>query len=78
MNLIFSSALKGAGDTRFVMMMMLCISLSILIIPSILLVVVFKCSIYTLWTIGTIYVCGIGFAFLARYKSGVWKKMKVI
>jgi MATE family multidrug resistance protein len=41
-NIIFSGAIKGAGDTRFVMFMLLIMSVSLLIIPSYFVLVVFN------------------------------------
>ena len=78
LNLIFSGAIKGAGDTRFIMWNIAAMSLGIMIIPSYVAVKVFGAGIYTLWTIATLYVCALGVAFLLRYRQGKWKSMRVI
>ncbi|MCK9275513.1 MAG: MATE family efflux transporter [Syntrophales bacterium] len=78
MGIIFASAIKGAGDTRFVMMMMLVFSFVLLIIPSYLAISVFSAGIYIAWTFATAYVSLLGLAFYFRFIGGKWKMMRVI
>ncbi|MFZ0448143.1 MAG: MATE family efflux transporter [Desulfatiglandaceae bacterium] len=78
LNLVFSGAIKGAGDTHFIMWTIGALSLGMMIIPSYLAVTVFNAGLYVLWTLATIYVCGLGLAFMLRYRNGKWKKMRVI
>lgn len=78
MNIVFANAIKGAGDTRFVMYMLLVISGCGLIIPSYIALVVFGAGVYTGWIIATAYVCFLGVAFLLRFLGGKWKHMRVI
>jgi MATE family multidrug resistance protein len=78
MNIIFASAVKGAGDTRYVMRMILVVSLIVLIIPTYIALVKLHMGIYTAWTIITFYVIILGFSFFFRFLGGKWKKMKVI
>ncbi len=77
-NLVFSSAIRGAGDTKFVMMVSVICSWFILIIPTFLCCVVFHGSIYVAWTFFTLYIMSIGIIFFFRYRGGKWKKMRVI
>ena len=78
LNIVFSAALRGAGDTRFVMIYLLIMSSCILTIPSILLVGVFHFSVYVAWLIVSAYVILLGFGFLARFLQGRWQSMRVI
>jgi MATE family multidrug resistance protein len=78
LNLIFSGAIKGAGDTRFIMWTIAVLSLGVMIIPVYIAVEVMGRGIYTAWTLATIYVCALGMAFMLRYRQGKWKKMRVI
>jgi MATE family multidrug resistance protein len=78
MNIIFSSALKGAGDTRFIMLMVGVMSSCFLVIPSYLAIVIMGQSLYTGWVIITMYVILLGFSFLWRFRGGKWKSMRVI
>jgi MATE family multidrug resistance protein len=78
MNIVFAAGIKGAGDTRFVMIMILVVSTGILVVPTFLALVVFQAGIYTAWIFVTAYVIVLGFAFLLRFLQGNWKSMKVI
>jgi MATE family multidrug resistance protein len=77
-NIIFANALRGAGDTRFVMFMIIVVTIGGLLIPSYLFLFVLNAGIYTAWTIATIYVSLLGIAFFARFLRGKWKNMRVI
>ena len=78
LSIVFAAALKGAGDSRFVMYMICCLSLGVLIIPSYVAIEVFGAGILTGWTIATAYVSLLGVAFYLRFRSGQWKTMRVI
>jgi MATE family multidrug resistance protein len=78
MNIVFAAGIKGAGDTRFVMYMILIGSVGIMIVPTSLALLVFQAGIYTAWIFLTAYVSILGFGFLLRFLQGKWKSMKVI
>jgi MATE family multidrug resistance protein len=78
LNLVFSSAIKGAGDTRFIMWTIAALCLGVMIVPIYVAIEVLGAGIYTAWTIATIYVCALGMAFMLRYRQGKWKRMRVI
>lgn len=77
-NIIFASAIKGAGDTRFVMYMIVLCSLFVLIIPAYIAIVVLGEDVYAGWTIASVYICFMGVAFVTRFRGGKWKSMRVI
>lgn len=78
LNLVFSGALKGAGDTQFIMWTIAALSLGLMIIPVYLAVEVIKTGLYTAWTLGTLYISSLGVAFMLRYRKGNWKRMQII
>jgi MATE family multidrug resistance protein len=78
LNLIFSGAIKGAGDTRFIMWTIAALSLGVMIVPVYLAVEVLGAGIYTAWTLATVYISALGLAFMLRYRQGKWKGMRVI
>ncbi|MEW6171446.1 MAG: MATE family efflux transporter [Bacillota bacterium] len=78
MNIIFSSAVKGAGDTHYVMRMMLVVSLFVLIVPSYVALILLHKGLYAGWGIASAYVIILGLAFLYRFLNGKWKSMRVI
>ena len=78
LHLMFSGAIKGAGDTRFIMWTIAALSLGVMIVPVYIAVEIMGRGIYTAWTLAAIYVCALGVAFMLRYRQGKWKKMRVI
>ncbi len=78
MNIIFCSAIKGAGDTRYVMLVTVALSLFVLIVPVYLAVVVFKSGLLVAWVFATAYVTLLGTTFFLRFLGGKWKAMRVI
>jgi MATE family multidrug resistance protein len=78
MSIVFSSAVKGAGDTRFVMLMELILSILVMVIPSYLAIEHFSLGIYSGWIFATTYICTLGIVFYARFFAGKWKAMRVI
>ncbi len=77
-NILFASALKGAGDTRFVMLINTCLSLTFLVLPTYFLIFRLGKGIYEVWIVATVYICILGLSFLSRFLAGKWKTMKVI
>ena len=78
LSIVFSSALKGAGDTRYIMFVVLLVSLGALVLPSYVALVLLGTGILVGWSILTVYIIVLGFAFLYRYLGGQWKSMRVI
>ncbi len=78
MNVIFLSALRGAGDTKFIMKVFLFSSIFIFLIPLYICTYIFNLGIFVSWLIATLYVVVIGFIFFIRFLKGEWKKLKVI
>ena len=78
LNIVFASAIKGAGDTRFVMFTSTILSLVVLVLPTYLVVVVFEYGLMASWVMATLYVCLVGIVFYIRFVGGKWKKMRVI
>jgi MATE family multidrug resistance protein len=78
LNLIFSSAIKGAGDTKFIMWTIAALSLGVMITPVYIAVEVAGAGVYTAWTLATVYISALGVAFMLRFRQGRWKAMRVI
>jgi MATE family multidrug resistance protein len=79
-NIIFSAAIKGAGDTRFVMIISVVLSWLILVIPAYIAVRILSGmnALYGAWTAMSAYVCILAVIFLLRFLQGKWKQMRVI
>jgi MATE family multidrug resistance protein len=78
LSIAFASGIKGAGDTRFVMVMIFILTLLGLALPTYMALVIFKLGLMTAWTIITFYIILLSFAFFWRFLSGKWKTMLVI
>ena len=78
LSILYSSAIKGAGDTHFVMQVTTALSVLVLIIPTFIAVDYYDADLYLPWTFCALFIIGMGLTFLARFKSGKWKSMSVI
>jgi len=76
-NIIFAAALKGAGDTRFVMIMAVSLNWLLMVIPT-WVASRLGVGLYVMWTIFTAFVCVLAGAFLLRFLQGKWQMMRVI
>lgn len=75
--MVYVSALKGAGDTRFILrvtiiMAILLASLSYLAVEEL------KLGIYWCWSLAIGWVWVMGVTFFFRYRTGKWRTMRVI
>ncbi len=78
MSIIFSSAVKGAGDTKFVMYMSVTIVWAIMVVPTYISIVILDYGIMACWIFATLCVITLGIGFLLRFLNGKWKSMLVI
>ena len=78
LNMVFAGAIKGAGDTRFVMFTIVIVSIFVLILPTYIALVVLSTGIYSGWLFVTAYIIVLGIVFLLRFLGGKWKSMLVI
>ncbi len=78
MNIIFCSAIKGAGDTRYVMFVTVLLSVFVLIVPVYLVIEVLEFGLMFAWVLATAYVSLLGVIFYFRFLGGKWKSMRVI
>ena len=76
-NVTFSFALRGAGDTRFVSLLTFALAWPIMVVPTYV-VVSGGGSIYWAWGFATAYIVAMSVCFFFRFRSGRWKTMRVI
>lgn len=77
LNVTFSFALRGAGDTRFVTLATFCLAWPILVLPTYL-VVRAGGSLYWPWWFATAHIFAMAGCFYLRFRTGKWKSMRVI
>ena len=78
LNIVFAGGIKGAGDTRYVMSMLVVVSSLVLVLPSYVALVLLHANVYVGWSILSAYIIVLGLAFLFRFLGGKWKSMRVI
>jgi MATE family multidrug resistance protein len=76
-NLTFAFALRGAGDTRFVTMLTFSLAWPIMVLPTAL-IVWLDASLYWAWVFVTAHIIAMAICFYFRFRTGKWKKMRVI
>ena len=77
MNLIFSFALKGAGDTRFVSLVALMLPWPIMVLPTILMRE-WEGAVFWAWGAASVFGITQALVFCHRFLGGKWKSMSVI
>lgn len=75
--MIYVSALKGAGDTQFVLRASLVLA-GIFALCSWLSVEVLRMSVYGCWTVISLWITLMGIVYWLRYRQGKWRSMRVI
>lgn len=76
-NVTFSFALRGAGDTRFVSLLTFALAWPIMVLPTFLLVNAGG-KLTWAWAFATAYILAMAICFFLRFRSGRWKSMRVI
>ncbi len=76
--IILSGALKGAGDTHFVMYFQSAVAWGFLVLGQLLIVLVFKLNIYISWSWTLIYIVLLAIGFTLRFRSGRWKSIDLL
>lgn len=76
--IIYSGALKGAGDTRFVMWLIGLLSATVLVGPVYVGIEFLGMGLYTAWMFLTGYLLIMTLCLWYRFKRGKWRSMRVI
>jgi MATE family multidrug resistance protein len=77
MNLVFSFALRGAGDTRFVTAVAAVMSWPVMVLPT-WAAWQYGWGLYWCWAFASLYIILLALTFLARFRQGKWQAMRVI
>ncbi|HEY7315116.1 MAG TPA: MATE family efflux transporter [Gemmataceae bacterium] len=77
MNVVFSNALRGAGDTRFVTWAALILSWPVMVLPT-WAAVSYGWGLYWAWTFASTYIIALALIFWFRFRQGKWRSMRVI
>lgn len=77
-NLIFFGALKGSGDTVFMMKMIVSCVIVVLLVPMLALKLTGLVSLHSLWIVFTAYIFILAFLVSLRFRGRKWQKIRVI
>ncbi len=77
MSLVFSFALRGAGDTRFVTVVALGLAWPLMVLPT-WAAWYYDWGLYWAWAFASAYIISLALTFLLRFRAGKWKSMRVI
>ncbi|WP_417395137.1 MATE family efflux transporter [Gimesia chilikensis] len=77
---VFGSAIRGAGDTRFCMFFSLLTGWAVMVIPTFLIWMYADADekLFGSWVACTSYISIMGIGYLIRFQAGRWKEMRVI
>lgn len=77
-NLIISGALRGAGDTHFVMWYETSMAWFFFAAGELLIVLVLKWGVLAAWAWALVYICLLAFGMIARFRSKRWQLIELI
>ena len=76
--MIFTAALKGAGDTRFILAVSITLGWAIMVCPTFLWIRYGGGDLYVPWMFVCAFIAAVGIVFYLRFRGGKWKGMRVI
>ncbi len=76
--IVISGALKGAGDTHFVMYFQSAVAWGFLVLGQLVIVFVFKAGVYASWAWTLLYIIILGIGFILRFRSSRWKSIDLL
>lgn len=77
-NLTIGNALKGAGDTRFVMIYSVIMAWFVLALGQVVLMLVLQRGIVAAWLWTAFYIALLATGYILRFRSGAWKSIDVL
>lgn len=78
MNIIFSGALKGAGDTKFTMWAAIIVAWIFFVPPVYVIIEVLEKGVLLAWGWAAVYIILIGTIFCWRFRRGKWKEIDLL
>lgn len=76
--IVYTGALKGAGDTRFAMLTQVVVAWIFFVPPVYMMITYFDLGLYAAWTWLLVYVVVLAIILHLRFRSGYWKTIRII
>jgi len=78
LNVMFAAGLRGAGDTRYPLMLTLVLAWLAMLIPAWVLCVELGLGVYAAWCAASAYVVLLGLLELRRFRQGRWRTLRIV
>ncbi len=78
LSVVFSSAIRGAGDTRFAMLYSFSLGVVLMVVPTYVASFYGEEGFRFAWYSVTLYVSVLGLGFIVRFQQGRWMSMRII
>lgn len=76
--MVYMGALKGAGDTRFIMVCVATVSILVLVVPLVAGMALFNAGLIYAWSCLTVFIASLFVVTYGRYRRGGWREIRVI
>ncbi|HVR70120.1 MAG TPA: MATE family efflux transporter [Vicinamibacteria bacterium] len=78
MNVMFAAGLRGAGDTRYPMMLTFTLAWAAMLVPAWIACTLLGAGVYVAWTAASAYVVLLGLLELRRFRLGHWRSLRIV
>ena len=78
MNVMFAAGLRGAGDTRYPLMLTIALAWGAMLVPAWVACVHFGAGVYAAWSAASAYVVLLGLLELRRFRQGRWRSLRIV
>jgi len=76
--MIFAAVLKGAGDTRFLVLTLFAATLCLMLLPLLIGISYLGMTVYSAWGCIVVFIGSLALITSIRYRGGKWEKMLII
>jgi MATE family multidrug resistance protein len=78
MNVMFAAGLRGAGDTRYPLVLTVVLAWGAMLVPTWVACIVFGAGVYVAWTAASAYVVLLGLLEMRRFQQGRWRSLRIV
>ena len=78
MNVMFAAGLRGAGDTRYPMVLTVVLAWGAMLVPAYVACITYGAGVYVAWTAASAYVVLLGLLEMRRFQQGRWRSMRIV